>query len=193
MCIRDSCHTAAVNTTATVKMLAGAGRRLENETNGEERREVVDAGTGTEEGACLWGRAGVVRGRGVRWACGGMGTTRLSCSSAWPGMVLCDGPSMSIKQCRKRNNEGGIQVPHARTISDRCRLWTSHGMHEYGMLGNVFGGDHHHPDWLTTEYNPFPLRAVLYGPVRRPSVSRVDLTVTVFGVRYSDHLLHTLR
>ena len=25
-----------------------------------------------------------------------------------------------------------------------------------------------------------PLRAVLYGPVRRPSVSRVDLTVTVF-------------
>ena len=53
-------------------------------------------------------------------------------------------------------------------------------MHEYGMLGNVFGGDHHHPDWLTTEYDPFPLRAVLYGPVRRPSVSRVNLTVTVF-------------
>ena len=25
-----------------------------------------------------------------------------------------------------------------------------------------------------------PLRAVLYGPVRRPPVSRVDLTVTVF-------------
>ena len=26
----------------------------------------MDAGTGTEEGACLWGRAGVVRGRGAR-------------------------------------------------------------------------------------------------------------------------------
>ena len=31
---------------------AGAGRRLENETKGEERREGVDAGTGAEGGVC---------------------------------------------------------------------------------------------------------------------------------------------
>ena len=109
-----------------------------------------------------------------------MDTTRLSCSSARGWCCVMALPCPAIKQCRKRNHEDGDQVPHARTISDRCRLWTSHGMHEYGMSGNVFGGDHHHPDWLTTEYDPFPLRAVLYGPLRRPSVSRVNLTVTVF-------------
>ena len=92
-----------------------------------------------------------------------------------PGMVLCDGPSMSIKQCRKRNHEGGDQVPHARTISDRCRLWTSHGMHAYGMPGNVFGGDHNHPDWRTTGYDPSPAaRSALWPsatPPRLPSRS----------------------
>ena len=38
----------------------------------------------------------------------------------------------------------------------RFGLSTSRGMHEYGMFGNVFGGDHHHPDWLTTGYDPSP-------------------------------------
>ena len=50
---------------------AGAGRRLENETKGKECWEGVNAGD-RGRGGCLWGRAGVVRGRGasemgVRW------------------------------------------------------------------------------------------------------------------------------
>ena len=43
------------------------------------------------------------------------------------------------------------------------------------MFGNVFGGDHHHPDWLTTGYDPSPAaRSALWPgatPPRLPSRS----------------------
>ena len=43
------------------------------------------------------------------------------------------------------------------------------------MFGNVFGGDHHHPDWLTTGYDPSPAaRSALWPsatPLRLPSRS----------------------
>ena len=77
-------HSSA---TATAKILALCGTGCWNMRRRARRAGRVWMGTGTEEGACLWGRAGVVRGRGVRWACGGMNTTRLSALP--PGVWCC--------------------------------------------------------------------------------------------------------
>ena len=67
------------------------------------------------------------------------------------------------------------------------------GMHEYGKcLAMYLGVTTTIPTGGRLDMTLPPLRAVLYGPVRRPSVSRVDLTVTVFRSQiFGPFIAHT--
>ena len=115
----------------------------------------------------------------MRWVCAGMCVS--TCS--WRSRALSLIAHCSVPMRGPLDNETTPGCKHKCCRSHniyRFGLSISRGMHEYGMFGNVLGVTTTIPTGGRLDMTLPPLRAVLYGPVRRPPVSRVDLTVTVF-------------
>ena len=120
-----------------------------------------------------------------------MDTTRLSCSSA-RGWCCVMALPCSLKSVARGTMKAGTRyLTLARYLTD-VDFGPHMGCMHMACRGMYLGVTTTIPTGGRLDMTLPPLRAVLYGPVRRPSVSRVDLTVTVFRSQiFGPFIAHT--
>ena len=120
-----------------------------------------------------------------------MDTARLSCSSA-RGWCCVMALPCSLKSAARGTMKAGTRyLTLARYLTD-VDFGPHMGCMHMACRGMYLGVTTTIPTGGRLDMTLPPLRAVLYGPVRRPSVSRVDLTVTVFRSQiFGPFIAHT--